>query len=82
MHTAQDIYMCIHDVCIAEGTMNGERFTKFVRNVLLPHLNPFDSVNPRFVVIMDNATIHHGDQVVDLIERQAGTKLFSSTILT
>ena len=65
----------IHDVFIAEGTMNGERFTMFVRNVLLPHLNPFNGVNPRSVVIMDNASIHHVDQVVDLIERQAGAKL-------
>ena len=67
----------IHDVFIAEGTMNGERFTTFVRNVLLPHLNvnPFNGVNPRSVVIMDNASIHHVDQVVDLIERQAGAKL-------
>ena len=65
----------IHDVFIGEGTMNGERFTKFVRNVLLPHLNPFNSVNPRSVVIMDNASIHHVDQVVDLIERQAGAKV-------
>ena len=58
----------IHDVFIAEGTMNGDRFTKFVRIVLLPHLNPF---NPRSVVIMDNATIHHVDQIVHLVERQA-----------
>ena len=65
----------IHDVFFAEGTMNGERFTKFVRNVLLPHLNPFNGVNPRSVVIMDNATIHHVDQVVDLVEKQAGAKL-------
>ena len=65
----------IHDVFIAEGTMNGERFSNFVRNVLLPHLNPFNGVNPRSVVIMDNAAIHHVDQVVDLIERQAGAKL-------
>lgn len=47
----------IHDVFIAEGTMNGDHFTKFVRSVLLPHLNPFNGVNPRSVVIMDNATI-------------------------
>ena len=60
---------------IGEGTMNGERFTNFVRNVLLPHINPFNGVNPRSVVIMDNASIHHVDQVVDLIERQAGAKL-------
>ena len=46
-----------------------------MRNVLLPHLNPFNGVNPRSVVIMDNATIHHVDQVVDLVERQAGAKL-------
>ena len=65
----------IHDVFIAEGTMNGEHFTTFVRNVLLLHLNPFNGVNPRSVVIMDNASIHHVDQVVDLIERQAGAKL-------
>ena len=62
-------------VFIAERTMNGERFTTFVRNVLLPHLNPFNGVNPRSVVIMDNDSIHHVDQVVDLIERQAGAKL-------
>ena len=43
-----------------------------MRNVLLPHLNPFNGVNPRSVVIMDNATVHHVDQVVDLVERQAG----------
>ena len=47
----------IHDVFIAEGTMNGDHFTMFVRNVLLPHLNSFNGVNPRLFVIMDNATI-------------------------
>ena len=36
----------IHDVFIGEGTMNGERFTKFVKDVLIPHLNPFNGINP------------------------------------
>ena len=57
----------IHDVFITEGTMNGERFSEFVRDVLLPHLNPFNGINPRSVVIMDNASIHHVDEDVDLI---------------
>ena len=65
----------IHDVFIGEGTMNGDRFSKFVRNVLLSHLNPFNGVNPRSVVIMDNASIHHVGKVIDLIETQAGAKV-------
>ena len=50
--------------------MNGERFTNFVRSVLLSHLNPFNGVNPRSVVI-----IHHVDDVIDLIETQAGARV-------
>lgn len=65
----------IHDVFLAEGTMNGERFARFVKDVLLPHLLPFNTLNPRSVVIMDNASIHHVNEVIDLIEVQAGAKL-------
>lgn len=65
----------IHDVMITEGTMNGDRFAKFVEDDLLPHLLPFNCINPRSVVIMDNASIHHVHEVIDLIENQAGAKL-------
>lgn len=58
----------LHDVYIAEGTINGERFTEFVTNCLLSVLMPFNGVNPFSVVIMDNATIHHVDSVVSLIQ--------------
>ena len=65
----------INDVFITEGTINGERFLEFVRNVLLPHLRPFNGINPHSIVIMDNASIHHIDDFIDLIERQAGAKV-------
>lgn len=65
----------IHDVFITEGTMNGERFAKFVKDVLSPHLMPFNCLNPRSVVIMDNASIHHVHEVIDLIENQVGAKV-------
>ena len=65
----------IHDVFITEGTMNGDRFTAFVRDVVLPHLNPFNGINPRSVIIMDNASIHHVDEVVDLIETQTEARV-------
>ena len=64
----------VHDVYLAEGNINGERFTLFVESCLLPILNPFNGVNQCSVVIMDNASIHHVDTVQDLIER-AGARL-------
>ena len=65
----------IHDVFLTEGTVNGEKFVGFVKDYLLPVLMPFNYVNPRSVVIMDNASIHHVEEVTDLIERQCGAKL-------
>ena len=65
----------IHDVYITRGTIDGEQFSDFVRSTLLPILMPFNNINPRSVVIMDNASIHHVQEVSDLIETQAGAKL-------
>ena len=56
--------------------MNGERFEDFLRTTLLPFLQSFNWINHHSVVIMDNASIHHIQGVVDLIENQAGAKLF------
>ena len=65
----------IHDVFLAEGTMNGERFEDFIQTTLLPILQPFNWINPLSVVIMDNASIHHVEGVTDLVEHQAGARL-------
>ena len=60
---------------ITEGAVNGEKFINFVTRCLLPHLLPFNWINPRSVVIMDNASIHHVDAITALVERQHGAKL-------
>ena len=60
-----------HDVHILEGTTNGEKFSDFVQDCLLPCLNPFNGINARSVEVMDNASIHHISEVTDLIENQA-----------
>ena len=65
----------VHDVYIAEGNMNGERFAKFVQDSLLPVLMPFNGTNSRSIVIMDSANIHHVEEITDLIETQAGANL-------
>ena len=66
----------ILDVYLHYGTMNGNYFIQFLHDCLLPVLQPFNWVNPRSVVIIDNASIHHVEQVRDLIETQAASKLY------
>ena len=45
----------------------GTFFLQFVQTCLLNIIQPFDGNNARFVVVMDNASIHHVDAVVELI---------------
>ena len=66
----------IVDVYITEGTTTGEKFEFFIRNYLLTILQPFNGVNSKSVVIMDNASIHHVDFNVYLIESTGAKLLF------
>ena len=52
---------------IAEGSINGETFLDFIRRCLISVLVPFDGVSPNSIVVMDNASIHHVDSVVETI---------------
>ena len=60
-----------------------KKFTKFVKTYLLPVPLPFYWRNPRSVVIMDNASIHHVNAIATLVERQhkafLPTTLFSGS---
>ena len=57
----------IEDAYIVEGGVNGDVFENFVRRSLLPILQPFNGSNPCSVVILDNASIHHLEQIEDII---------------
>ena len=46
----------MEDVYIVEGNVTGEVFVKFVRNCLLPILQPFNGTNSHSMVVMDNAS--------------------------
>lgn len=58
----------IVDVYTTDGSVDGEKFCTFIERNLLPQLLPFNGINPRSVVIMDNAPIHHVDDAVQMIE--------------
>ena len=47
------------DVKTVKGTTDGTDFYSFVQKYLLPHLMPYNGVNPHSVVILDNCSIHH-----------------------
>ena len=60
-------YNGIEDMYIAEGNVNSDTFLQFIQCCLLPILLPFDGDNPRSVIILDNAAIHHVELVTRLI---------------
>ena len=53
---------------IEDGPVDSDQFYYCVQRYLLPHLMPFDGSNPHSVVIMDNASIHHVDELVQMIQ--------------
>jgi len=56
------------DCLITDHTIDEEEFCTFIECCLLPQLLRFNGTNPRSVVIMDNASIHHVGPAVKWIE--------------
>ena len=56
------------DVKTIKGTSDGDTFYDFVHTHLLPHLMPFNGINPHSVVILDNCSIHHVPEIAKSIQ--------------
>ena len=56
------------DYRLAQGGVDASTFREFVEKCLLRHVMPFDGINPHSIVVMDNASIHHAGDSIDLIE--------------
>ena len=54
---------------------NVECIFDFVRSSIIPNMLPFDGANARSILIMDNASVHHITELVELL-RQAGILVF------
>ena len=57
----------IESVYTTTGTVNGDVFEEFVCKHVLPIIQPFNGVNPRSIVLLDNASIHHMERIHDII---------------
>ena len=58
----------IEDVELVEGAVDGDKFCDFIEKSVLPSMLPFDGVNPRSILVMDNASVHHVDQVLEMVD--------------
>lgn len=52
---------------LGEGSVDGKIFCEYLCNSLLPILQPFNGTNDNSIVIINNASIHHLDEVCQLI---------------
>ena len=62
----------------ASGTVDGEYFVQWVRKKLCPVLGNYERGEPRSVVVLDNASIHHSDEMVDLIHATGAVIIYSA----
>ena len=60
----------IEDVTNCKETVNGEAFSSYIEQTILPLLQPFNWSNPQSILIMHNASIHHIDEVITLIHQK------------
>jgi DDE superfamily endonuclease len=58
------------------GTVDRARFEMWVEQRLVPVLGCFEKGDDRSIVVLDNASVHHGARVVELIEGTGATILY------
>ena len=58
------------------GTINRARFVEWITDKLLPVLGNASLFEPRSVVILDNATVHHSDEIIRLIRSVGAEVIF------
>lgn len=49
------------------GSLNSGLFFDFVRGKLIPQMHSFDGSSPKSVLIMDNCSVHHVQEIQDLL---------------
>ena len=66
----------ILDCHIEEGSVNGDVFFSTIQKLLVPHVMPYNGTNPHSVIVLDNASIHHIDGVVEMLHSLGTLVLF------
>ena len=67
-----------NDTDPCRGTVGEARFTLWVENKLVPILGRFVENEPRSIVVLDNATIHHSPEIKNLIESTGAKVIYTA----
>ena len=49
------------------GTLDSSHFFDFVRGTLIAQMHSFDGSSPQSILIMDNCSVHHVQEIQDLL---------------
>ena len=61
---------------VTNSTVDAEVFFDFARRSLIPNMLPFNGSNPCSIVIMDNLSVHHTQDIIDLFKQMGILLLF------
>ena len=61
---------------LTTSTVNQEVFFDYIRGSLIPNMMPFDGINPRSIAVMDNLSVHHVTEILDLFHEAMILVLF------
>ena len=48
-------------------TVTGEAFFDFLRGIVIPRMRPFDGINQHSVLVLDNCTVHHAQDLLQQV---------------
>ena len=74
------VYKGIVDAAIHEGNINREVFSDFISQSFVPLLQPVDGKNSGSIVIIDNTSIHHVEEVATTIQNRCNSPLLITII--
>lgn len=61
---------------MTQDSVNGDKFLDYVRGSLIPNMNPFDGISGKSIVIMDNCSVHHTQEVHDELQNAGVLVIF------
>ena len=53
---------------LTKGTVDGSKFVDFIRGKLIAEVQPFDGENTRSILVLDNCSVHHVQEVSELLD--------------
>ena len=61
---------------MTSSTVSGDTFFDFLSGTLIPNMLPFDGLNERSVLVLDNCSVHHIEAVATLLQQAGIVTLF------